>query len=86
MLGREDRAIHEAAEYALAHLVAAQYPNGAWPQRFDRPPDPAKFPVKPASYPETWPREFPKAEYSARVDALRRHYPVLALPARDWVL
>lgn len=24
-------------------------------------------------------REFPKDEYSARVDALRRHYPVLAL-------
>ena len=31
-------------------------------------------------------REFPKAEYSARVDALRRQYPVLALHARDWVL
>ena len=30
--------------------------------------------------------EFPKAEYSARVDALRRQYPVLALRARDWVL
>jgi hypothetical protein len=30
-------------------------------------------------------REFPKAEYSARVDALRRQYPVLALRARDFV-
>lgn len=30
-------------------------------------------------------REFPKAEYSARVDALRRQYPVLALHARDFV-
>ena len=30
-------------------------------------------------------REFPKAEYSARVDALRRQYPVLALRACDWV-
>jgi hypothetical protein len=29
-------------------------------------------------------REFPKAEYSARVDALRRQYPVLALRAVDW--
>jgi hypothetical protein len=28
---------------------------------------------------------FSKAEYSARVDALRREYPVLALPARLWV-
>ena len=30
-------------------------------------------------------REFPKAEYAAKVDALRRRYPVLALRARDWV-
>ena len=29
--------------------------------------------------------EFPKLEYSQRVDALRRQYPVLALRARDWV-
>ena len=30
-------------------------------------------------------REFPKLEYSVRVDALRRDYPVLALHARDWL-
>jgi hypothetical protein len=30
-------------------------------------------------------REFAKAEYAAKVDALRRQYPVLALRARDWV-
>lgn len=30
-------------------------------------------------------REFPKAEYWQRVDALRRAYPVLALPARAWI-
>jgi hypothetical protein len=30
-------------------------------------------------------REFPKQEYSDRVDALRRSYPVLAWPARLWV-
>jgi hypothetical protein len=30
--------------------------------------------------------EFPKLEYSARVDALRRQYPVLGLRARDWVV
>jgi hypothetical protein len=29
--------------------------------------------------------EFPKAEYGARVDALRRQYPVLSLRARDWL-
>jgi hypothetical protein len=30
--------------------------------------------------------EFPKAEYSGRVDALRRQYPVLALQAREWIV
>jgi len=30
-------------------------------------------------------REFPKQEYSDRVDALRRQYPVLSLRARDWI-
>ncbi len=29
--------------------------------------------------------DFPKQEYWTRVDALRRSYPVLALPARLWV-
>ena len=31
-------------------------------------------------------KEFPKAEYWTRVDALRRQYPVLAFPARLWVI
>jgi hypothetical protein len=31
-------------------------------------------------------REFPKQDYWRRVDALRRSYPVLALPARLWVI
>ena len=30
-------------------------------------------------------REFPKAEYGVRVDALRRRYPVLALHARQFL-
>jgi hypothetical protein len=30
--------------------------------------------------------EFPKTEYSDRVDALRRAYPALAFPARLWVV
>ncbi len=63
----KDEAIHEAASYALAKLIAAQYPIGAWPQRFTAPPDPAKYPVKKASYPETWEREWPGADY-------RNHY------------
>ncbi len=62
-LGFSDERIHEAAQYALAKLVEAQYPNGAWPQRFRHPPDPAKHPVKRASYPASWPRKWPGADY-----------------------
>src|SRR6185503_9460351 len=45
-----DSAIHEAARFALDRLVAAQYPIGAWPQRFSKAPDFSKYPVKRASY------------------------------------
>src|SRR5688572_15372173 len=58
-LKQKDAAIHEAAVFALDSLLKAQYPNGAWAQRFDSFPDPDKFPVKKASYPESWPREYP---------------------------
>ncbi len=63
-LGLKDAKIHEAAEYALARLLDVQYPIGAWPQRFGRPPDPADFPVKRASFPDSWPRAFPGTGYS----------------------
>lgn len=66
-LGFKDEAIHEATLFALESLLKAQYPNGAWPQRYVRFPDPAEFPVKRASYPETWAREWPGEDY-------RSHY------------
>ena len=59
----KDQPIHEAARYALEQVSRAQYPNGAWPQRYREFPDPAKFPVKQASYPTTWPRTWPGATY-----------------------
>src|SRR6185436_8435695 len=59
----KDQPIHEAAHYALEQLSQAQYPNGAWPQRYREFPDPAKFPVKQASYPATWSRTWPGANY-----------------------
>ncbi|MCI0682691.1 MAG: hypothetical protein L0Y71_11350 [Gemmataceae bacterium] len=62
-LGKKDAAIHDAALFALDALVKAQYPNGAWPQRFDTFHEPAKFPVNKASYPDTWPRAYPKSDY-----------------------
>jgi len=60
-----DEKIHEAAQYGLDRLLAAQYPIGAWPQRFTAPPDPDKFPVKKASYPEAWSQTYPRTGYSA---------------------
>src|SRR5207244_5124396 len=44
-LGSKDSPIHEATLFALDSLIKAQYPNGAWPQRFSGPPNPADFPV-----------------------------------------
>jgi hypothetical protein len=61
----KDAEIHEAAEFGLSALLAAQYPNGAWPQRFSEPPDPQLFPVRKANYPASWSREFPGNKYSS---------------------
>jgi len=55
----EDKRLHEAARFALDQLIKAQYPNGAWPQRYYQFADPAKFPVKKASYPDSWSRTWP---------------------------
>lgn len=59
----KDKRLHEATLYGLDHLATAQFPNGAWPQQFDGPPNPADYPVVKASYPETWSRTFPKVNY-----------------------
>jgi hypothetical protein len=62
-LKQTDAAIHGATVFALDSLAKAQYPNGAWAQRYDTFPDPAMFPVKKASFPEAWPREYPAKDY-----------------------
>jgi hypothetical protein len=64
-LGFKDEPIHDAARFALDSLVHAQYPNGAWPQRYSRFPDRKAFPVKRASYPASWPRTWPGSGYQA---------------------
>jgi hypothetical protein len=66
-LAFKDTAIHEAAVFALESLLRAQYPGGAWPQRFDHVPDPGAFPALRASYPESWSRTWPNVDY-------RSHY------------
>jgi PelA/Pel-15E family pectate lyase len=61
-----DQAIRDALDYALAGMLRAQYPNGAWPQRYDgKPRNAADFPVKRASIPRDYPRTWPGANYNA---------------------
>jgi hypothetical protein len=56
--------IREALEYGLAKMIAAQYPNGAWPQRYDgQTHDPGKHPVRPARIPKDWAHTWPKPDY-----------------------
>jgi hypothetical protein len=62
LLKFEDQAIHDAVEFALEALLAAQYPNGGWKQNWDRYPEPKsaeQFPVVRASYPAEWSRKWP---------------------------
>lgn len=59
----KDAKVHEAARFALDSILRVQFPNGGWAQVFEETPDPAKHPVKKASYPETWSREYPGGPY-----------------------
>lgn len=52
----KDERLHEAITFALESTLKAQYPNGAWPQGYAEFPDPEKYPIKKASFPETWSR------------------------------
>lgn len=61
---RDDAELHAALKAGLDALLAAQYPNGAWPQQFSGPAD-VSLPVKKAAYPQEWPREFPGVKYDA---------------------
>ncbi|QNN24400.1 pectic acid lyase [Planctomycetales bacterium ZRK34] len=59
-IGFEDEVVHEMALYALDGLITkGQYPNGGFPQVWTGDPrDPADYSIKPASYPDSWSREY----------------------------
>ena len=63
----QDAEIHEASLFALDQLARAQYPNGAWPQRFRDVSDSGLPAGRSAAYPDSWPREWPGPDY-------RHHY------------
>ncbi|MBL67359.1 MAG: hypothetical protein CMO74_02725 [Verrucomicrobiales bacterium] len=76
---RQRRVLH-ALSYGLQKLLAAQYPNGAWPQRYDgKAVDPQRFPVTKAKYPEKWSRKYEGLDY-------RSHYTFNDNSIRDCIL
>ncbi|TDU81601.1 PelA/Pel-15E family pectate lyase [Prosthecobacter fusiformis] len=60
---KDDQALQDCLKFGMDSLLGAQYPNGAWPQQFEKPADPA-IPVLKARYPADWPRTFPKEKYT----------------------
>lgn len=65
VLERKDAQVHEAVMFSLDRLLASQYPNGAWPQRFSGPPNAEDFPVVKANYPDQWPKVWPNVKYAS---------------------
>jgi len=57
--GFKNEMVHEMTTFALENLLKAQLPNGGFPQTWDAPYDAAKYPVKRADFPDSWPREYP---------------------------
>ena len=59
----DDPLIRDAVAYGLEKFIEAQYPNGAWPVRFDkRVPTSEAWSAARARYPETWSRTAVKIE------------------------
>lgn len=63
-LKQRDAVLHEAVQYALAGVLAAQFANGAWPQQHKGEPPSDSVPDLRADYPDTWSREFPNEKYT----------------------
>ncbi len=61
--GKDVASVRQALDFALDGLLAAQAPNGGWPQHFSGPAD-ADLPVIAASFPAEWSRTYPKIDYT----------------------
>ena len=48
--GFKDKVIHEATKRALESVLAAQFPNGGWPQGYTGPAAPGRYEPRKASY------------------------------------
>lgn len=58
-----DADVHEAVLFALDSILKNQFPCGGFGQVFETPPDPNKYPVKAASFPDDWPKKHPAQDY-----------------------
>ena len=71
---KREREIQTALEYGLQQMLVAQYPIGAWPQRYDgRSYQPEDYPIKAASIPKNWARQQPKKHNYAGFYTLNDH-------------
>ncbi len=61
--GKADAQLQETLKFGMDGLLAAQFPNGGWPQQYSGPADP-EAPIIKASYAEEWSREFPHQDYT----------------------
>jgi hypothetical protein len=60
---KNDTALQAALRFGLDSLLAAQAPNGGWPQGFSGPFD-RSAPVQKPSLPEDWPKVWPDLDYT----------------------
>jgi hypothetical protein len=60
---KDDEALQAAVNFGLDALLAAQMPNGGWPQGFSGPAD-ASLPVLPPTLPQDWPKKWPAVDYT----------------------
>jgi hypothetical protein len=58
--------VRGALDFGLTRMLNAQYPVGAWPQRFNgQPYNPAQHPIRSASIATNWPRQWSRADYGS---------------------
>lgn len=60
---KDDKELRAALDFGLDGLLAAQAPNGGWPQHYRGPADP-KLSVTKAKIPAEWPHVWPAVDYT----------------------